>query len=148
MPHWLEPFALFMARKEAEGQGISWTEWPAAIHAPPNSPPASTPTGGCSSSSSASTKPLKRYCHERNIRLMGDVPIYVAHDSADVWQHPEEFQLDAHGRPTVVAGVPPDYFSATGQLWGNPIYRLGARWNEKASPGGSNGCALPSLPST
>jgi 4-alpha-glucanotransferase len=56
---------------------------------------------------------------------MGDVPIYVAHDSADVWAHPELFHLDDRGRPTVVAGVPPDYFSATGQLWGNPIYRWG-----------------------
>ena len=54
---------------------------------------------------------------------MGDVPIYVAHDSADVWAHPELFYLDETGRPTVVSGVPPDYFSATGQLWGNPIYR-------------------------
>jgi 4-alpha-glucanotransferase len=54
---------------------------------------------------------------------MGDVPIYVAHDSADVWSHPELFHLDEQGRPTVVSGVPPDYFSATGQLWGNPIYR-------------------------
>jgi len=68
---------------------------------------------------------LKKYCQQRGIRLMGDVPIYVAHDSADVWAHPELFHLDDRGRPTVVAGVPPDYFSATGQLWGNPIYRWG-----------------------
>ena len=54
---------------------------------------------------------------------MGDIPIYVAHDSADVWAHPELFYLDDQGNPTVVSGVPPDYFSATGQLWGNPIYR-------------------------
>jgi len=54
---------------------------------------------------------------------MGDIPIYVAHDSADVWSRPEMFQLDQRGKPIVVAGVPPDYFSATGQLWGNPIYR-------------------------
>jgi 4-alpha-glucanotransferase len=54
---------------------------------------------------------------------MGDVPIYVAHDSADVWSHPDLFYLDEQGRPTRQAGVPPDYFSATGQLWGNPIYR-------------------------
>jgi 4-alpha-glucanotransferase len=61
--------------------------------------------------------------HARGIRIMGDVPIYVAGDSADVWQHPELFQLDANGEPTVVAGVPPDYFSASGQRWGNPLYR-------------------------
>ena len=56
------------------------------------------------------------------MRLVGDMPIFVAYDSADVWAHPELFLLDEHGDPTVVAGVPPDYFSATGQLWGNPLY--------------------------
>jgi 4-alpha-glucanotransferase len=57
---------------------------------------------------------------------MGDVPIFVAHDSAEVWAHPEIFHLDSHGRPAFQAGVPPDYFSATGQLWGNPLYRWDA----------------------
>ena len=65
---------------------------------------------------------LKTYCNERGIRIVGDMPIFVAHNSADVWAHPELFKLDADGRPTVVAGVPPDYFSEDGQLWGNPIY--------------------------
>ncbi|HXG67717.1 MAG TPA: 4-alpha-glucanotransferase [Blastocatellia bacterium] len=65
---------------------------------------------------------LKQYCHERRIRIIGDMPIFVAYDSADVWTHPEMFKLDENGNPIVVAGVPPDYFSATGQLWGNPIY--------------------------
>ena len=59
----------------------------------------------------------------RGIALVGDIPIYVAHDSADVWANQDLFQLDGTGRPTAVAGVPPDYFSATGQLWGNPLYR-------------------------
>ena len=59
----------------------------------------------------------------RGVALIGDVPIFVAHDSADVWQNQHLFRLDAHGEPTVVAGVPPDYFSATGQRWGNPLYR-------------------------
>ena len=68
-------------------------------------------------------KSLKQYCRLKKIRMMGDLPIYVAHDSADVWAHPEYFHLDHHGNATKVAGVPPDYFSATGQLWGNPIYR-------------------------
>ena len=62
---------------------------------------------------------------------MGDLPIYVAHDSADVWAHRQYFHLDAQGNPTVVSGVPPDYFSATGQLWGNPIYR----WDVLAEDG-------------
>ena len=62
---------------------------------------------------------------------MGDIPIFVAHDSADVWAHPELFQLSTDGPPEVVAGVPPDYFSATGQLWGNPLYR----WDAMAAAG-------------
>ena len=66
---------------------------------------------------------VKEACRARGIRVMGDIPIFVAHDSADVWAHPELFQLRADGRPEFVAGVPPDYFSATGQLWGNPLYR-------------------------
>ncbi len=66
---------------------------------------------------------LKRYCNERGIQVIGDVPIYVAYDSADVWSHPDLFKLTRTKKPRFVAGVPPDYFSATGQLWGNPIYR-------------------------
>lgn len=66
---------------------------------------------------------LKSYAHELGIRIIGDLPIYVAFDSADTWSHPELFELDSKGYPTVVAGVPPDAFSATGQLWGNPLYR-------------------------
>ncbi|NNE35809.1 MAG: 4-alpha-glucanotransferase, partial [Rhodothermales bacterium] len=66
---------------------------------------------------------LRQYCHDRGVRIIGDLPIYVAHDSADVWSNPDLFFLDHTGNPTVVAGVPPDYFSETGQLWGNPIYR-------------------------
>ena len=69
---------------------------------------------------------LKRYANERGIRIIGDVPIFVAYQSADVWSHQELFELDEHGHPTVVAGVPPDYFSKTGQLWGNPLYRWDA----------------------
>src|SRR5262249_32523333 len=65
---------------------------------------------------------LKAYCNQRGISLIGDVPIFVAQDSADVWTNPEQFKLDGDGLPTVVAGVPPDYFSATGQYWGNPLY--------------------------
>ena len=77
---------------------------------------------------------LRRYAGERGVRVIGDVPIFVAHDSADVWAHPEIFSLDEEGNPTVVSGVPPDYFSETGQRWGNPLYRWdvlereGYRW--------------------
>ena len=66
---------------------------------------------------------LKSYANGRGIDILGDIPIFVALDSADVWAHPDLFRLDAKGEPTVVAGVPPDYFSATGQRWGNPLYR-------------------------
>jgi 4-alpha-glucanotransferase len=77
---------------------------------------------------------LRSYCHQQRVKIIGDIPIFVAHDSADVWANPEQFKLDEKGEPTVVAGVPPDYFSATGQLWGNPIYNWeqmredGFRW--------------------
>ena len=65
---------------------------------------------------------LRAHCQHRGVRLMGDIPIYVDRDSVDVWAHPEQFRLNGDGNPEVVAGVPPDYFSETGQLWGNPIY--------------------------
>lgn len=65
---------------------------------------------------------LKRYANEKGVRIIGDIPIFVSMDSADVWGNQHLFQLDTKGFPTAVAGVPPDYFSATGQLWGNPLY--------------------------
>jgi len=65
---------------------------------------------------------LRSYCHMMGIKLVGDIPIFVAQDSADVWTQPEQFKLDENEKPIVVAGVPPDYFSKTGQMWGNPIY--------------------------
>ncbi len=128
---WLDDYALFMACKDAHA-GVMWTLWDPEIRQ-------RTPQALREWSAKLATEiraykfwqfaffqqweKLKSYCRQRNIRLMGDVPIYVAHDSADVWSHPELFYLDETGRPTVVSGVPPDYFSATGQLWGNPIYR-------------------------
>lgn len=66
---------------------------------------------------------LRRYCHKKGIKIIGDVPIYVIHDSVDCWTHPEIFKLDKKRKPGAVSGVPPDYFSKTGQLWGNPVYR-------------------------
>jgi 4-alpha-glucanotransferase len=74
---------------------------------------------------------LKNYCHQKGVRIVGDIPVYVAHDSAEVWVNRDLFYLDDGGNPLVVAGVPPDYFSATGQRWGNPIYR----WDAMASLG-------------
>ena len=66
---------------------------------------------------------LRYFARDRGLQIIGDVPIFVAHDSSDVWANPNLFFLDKTGHPTVIAGVPPDYFSTTGQLWGNPLYR-------------------------
>jgi 4-alpha-glucanotransferase len=74
---------------------------------------------------------LRRYARSRDIQIIGDIPIYAARDSADVWANLDLFELDEEGNPTAVAGVPPDYFSATGQLWGNPLYR----WSEHGRTG-------------
>ncbi len=74
---------------------------------------------------------LKQYANEKNIKIIGDVPIFVAYDSADTWANPKNYYIDEKGFPTVVAGVPPDYFSETGQLWGNPLYR----WEEHEKTG-------------
>lgn len=131
---WLENFALFMAIKQAHGLR-PWTEWPAALR--DRQPQAltafqDTNRGGIIEQHafdqflfSRQWSSVKAYANQRNIQIIGDIPIYVAHDSSDVWSNPGMFQLDDQGQPTVVAGVPPDYFSVTGQLWGNPIYQWG-----------------------
>jgi 4-alpha-glucanotransferase len=128
---WLDDYALFAALKEHFG-GAVWNAWPQEI--------ARREAAALEKWSKALAaciherkfeqwqfcrqwRALKAHANERGVRLFGDVPIFVAHDSADVWAHPEQYYLDDTGNPTVVAGVPPDYFSATGQLWGNPLYR-------------------------
>jgi 4-alpha-glucanotransferase len=127
---WLNDFALFMAFKRAHGGG-SWYHWPEELIR--RDPGALARAGReladdigfekfCQSLFARQWMDLKNYAHEQGVRLIGDLPIFVACDSADVWTYPELFQLDAGRRPRVVAGVPPDYFSATGQLWGNPLY--------------------------
>jgi 4-alpha-glucanotransferase len=128
---WLDDYALFMACKDAH-HGSMWTLWDPQIRQR-NVHAVSEWSRKFAAEINAyrywqfeffqQWERLKTYCEERGIRIMGDVPIYVAHDSADVWAHPDLFYLDDQGHPTVVSGVPPDYFSATGQLWGNPIYR-------------------------
>ena len=72
---------------------------------------------------------LRKYCHQKGVHIIGDMPIYVAWDSADIWSHPELFKLDQHRNPLFVAGVPPDFFSATGQRWGDPVYNWEASRN-------------------
>jgi 4-alpha-glucanotransferase len=128
---WLEDFALFMAAKEAHGL-VMWTLWDSALAR--REPSAMQSWRERLADSIAAHKywqfeffrqwrSLQKYCHDRGIIIMGDIPIYVAHDSSDVWSRPDLFHLKSDGNPALVAGVPPDYFSATGQLWGNPIYR-------------------------
>jgi 4-alpha-glucanotransferase len=139
---WLDDFALFIALKD-QHNGTAWTTWDADIRGrDPGAigewtlrlAPQLNVIKYWQFEFSRQWQDLKTYCRQRDIRMMGDIPIYVAHDSADVWAHPELFYLDDQGNPTVVSGVPPDYFSATGQLWGNPLYRWevleadGYRW--------------------
>jgi 4-alpha-glucanotransferase len=128
--HWLDDYALFMALKDAH-KGVPWHQWPDELILRKPSALAeakSRLTEGTEMHKlvqflfTRQWDALKQHAHEKGIRLIGDVPIFVSADSADVWAKPEIFQLDARRRPTVVAGVPPDYFSATGQLWGNPHY--------------------------
>jgi 4-alpha-glucanotransferase len=127
---WLEDYALFMALKEAHG-GVAWTEWePGAALREPDALEAWRERLVDQVEHHRRVQwlffsqfaELRRAAGERGIRLMGDLPIYVAHDSADVWANRSLFKLDERGERVVQAGVPPDYFSATGQLWGNPIY--------------------------
>jgi 4-alpha-glucanotransferase len=137
--HWLDDFALFTALKE-QHQGAGWTHWEAGAR--DRDPKALAMWREKLAGPIATQKflqfvfygqwrELREYARARGVRIMGDLPIYVAHDSADVWVHRQYFQLDAQGNPTVVSGVPPDYFSKTGQLWGNPIYR----WDVLAQDG-------------
>ena len=127
---WLDDYALFRALKDAH-DGTLWNEWGSGL------------VSRESTSIIAAREKLrneieaqqfyqflffsqwyelKSYCNQRGIRIIGDIPIFVALDSADVWTNPDQFKLDKDLRPTVVAGVPPDYFSDTGQFWGNPIF--------------------------
>ncbi len=130
MKSWLDPFAEFSALKEANG-GVAWTDWTQKTAARPG---AVREHQFFQFEFFRQWKLLKKYCNARGIEIIGDIPIFVAHDSADVWANPELFDLDGNGQPGTIAGVPPDYFSETGQCWGNPLYRwdvmeqTGYRW--------------------
>lgn len=128
--HWLEDYALFVTLKESF-HGVAWHEWPEGLR---------HRTEDVMREWRKTLKDrilmekffqflffrqwfsLKKYANAKNIQIIGDVPIYVTDDSADVWAKPEIFKLDDTSKPLFVAGVPPDYFSATGQRWGNPVY--------------------------
>lgn len=127
---WLSDYALFMALKDAHG-GAAWFEWEEDIR---HGHPTALEKARIELSELIAFHvflqyhfyrqwhALKEYAHKKGIRIIGDIPIYVAYDSADVWAHPELFQLDGDKRPVAVAGCPPDGFSPDGQLWGNPLY--------------------------
>ncbi|MBX3438523.1 MAG: 4-alpha-glucanotransferase [Planctomycetaceae bacterium] len=128
---WLNDYTLFIALKEEAG-GVAWPDWPADLAA---RDPAALQAARLRLATVINREAfvqfqfarqwtaLRQQANARGIRIIGDVPIFVAHDSSDVWAHRELFHLNEEGRPTLVAGVPPDYFSETGQLWGNPLYR-------------------------
>lgn len=124
---WLEPFACFMALKETNG-GEPWTRWKPAKEARPEEIRFQKFLQFLFFNQ---WQDLKQYCGSHRIRIFGDLPFYVEHDSADVWGNRELFNLDPQGKPASVGGVPPDYFSATGQRWGNPTYR----WDQLAQSG-------------
>jgi 4-alpha-glucanotransferase len=116
---WLDGFAEFMALRDANG-GISWTRFRPDIKAPQE---AVRFYKFLQYEFDRQWKALREYCDRRQIVLMGDMPFYVEHDSSDVWSHPECFDLGVDGEARTVGGVPPDYFSEDGQLWGTPTYR-------------------------
>jgi 4-alpha-glucanotransferase len=128
--HWLDDYALFEAVSRAQG-GAPWWSWPAELR--DRSP---TALAAARRSHAADVERIKaeqfaffvqwrrlrEHAQSRGVRLFGDVPFYVAPDSVETWSQRDQFRLEASGRPAAVAGVPPDYFSETGQLWGNPLY--------------------------
>lgn len=128
--HWLDDYALFKVIK-LQHACTPWMEWPLPLR---SREPAALSKFGRKYRAEirahvhmqyqlhAYWQTLRAYARDRNIALFGDMPLFVAQDSADVWAHPAGFLLDAAGYPTFVAGVPPDYFSETGQRWGNPQY--------------------------
>ena len=140
--HWLEDYALFRALKRRY-EGRHYLEWPGELV---ERVPAALARAGRDLASEVEqirfaqfllfrqAERLKAHAHANGVRLIGDLPFFVSPDSSDVWANPELFLLDAHHRPRFVAGVPPDYFSSDGQLWGNPVYdwdalrRTGYRW--------------------
>ena len=129
--NWLEDFALFMAIKDSNG-GAPWTTWEDGLK---KRDAEALAKFTAEHSNEVCFQKFLQFCffkqwnhlmaytHQKNIMIIGDIPIFVSMDSSDVWSHPDLFYLNEQGNPTVVAGVPPDYFSPTGQLWGNPIYR-------------------------
>ena len=136
---WAHDYALFMAIKDSQ-MGKSWQEWPELLRNRNFEALAKADRDYhddilfyvfLQKMFFEQWENLKQYANAKDVQIVGDIPIYVALDSADVWAHQEYFNLDTDGHPTEVAGCPPDAFAATGQLWGNPTYR----WNILADQG-------------
>ena len=136
---WLEDYALFMALAEAH-PGQDWCDWPPGLALrKPAALAAARQTHAtriefwkfCQWAFFRQWAALRSYANGKGVKIVGDAPIFIAHQSAEVWANQALFELDREGRPTVIAGVPPDYFSATGQRWGNPLYR----WSAHAQDG-------------
>jgi 4-alpha-glucanotransferase len=136
---WLSDYALFMAIKESQN-GKAWSHWPLPLRRREEEAMMEIRRDLGENIQRhifhqwlffRQWETLKAYAGENGVLIIGDIPIFVAHDSSDVWAHPDLFFMDRKGNPTVVAGVPPDYFSETGQLWGNPLYR----WDVHAESG-------------
>jgi 4-alpha-glucanotransferase len=133
--HWLDDYALFEALK-TKYHGAHYLEWPEEL-VERRSDPLTKARGELTDQADRvcfaqfllfrQTDRLKEYAHSKGVRLIGDLPFFVSPDSSDVWANPEFFLLDERRRPRFVAGVPPDYFSADGQLWGNPVYNWDAQ---------------------
>ncbi|MBW4933195.1 4-alpha-glucanotransferase [Marinobacter sp. F4206] len=128
--YWLDEFSLFITIREFH-PGLNWLQWPTELRDRHSEALAAFAEKADSSRQRVrfeqflfyqQWQALRHYAHERDIRLFGDIPIFVAHDSADVWANRHLFKLDSQGQSTAVAGVPPDYFSPDGQHWGNPLY--------------------------
>ena len=136
---WLDDYALFMSLWDHVGHG-HWSDWDAALAARERTAlKAATVTHTkriafwkfCQWCFFRQWLRVKAYANERGVEIVGDAPIFIAYESAEVWARPELFELDERGKPTAVAGVPPDAFSASGQRWGNPLYRWSAHAKER-----------------
>lgn len=139
--HWLEEYALFSCLKDSF-DGVPWTQWPADVaQRDPNALQAARTRFEAELQEVRIIQflfenhwnRLRGYAAKAGVQFVGDIPIFVAHDSADVWANKDLFYLHPDGQPSVVAGVPPDYFSQTGQLWGNPLYKWDAHRNQTYS---------------
>jgi 4-alpha-glucanotransferase len=136
---WLDPYACFMAIRQKQGDGVVWQDWPKRfrrfdrklVEGDAKLAKAAEVCKRAQFAFDRQWRALKSYANERGVLIIGDMPIYVSGDSADVWANPQLFKLGSDGKPEAVAGCPPDAFAEEGQIWGNPVYD----WDELRSSG-------------